>query len=88
MKLLESLNAGAKVKTKIIGPSLLLLLLLLVFLPMLLIVLTSIEVNIERGTSGVMGTTATVARFDAMCFLVSFEPVIRERERLAIQTQY
>ena len=51
------------------------------FLPMLLIVLTNIEVNMERGTSGVMGTTATVARFDAMCFLVSFEPVIRERER-------
>ena len=31
MKLLESLNAGAKVKTKIIGPSLLLLLLLLLY---------------------------------------------------------
>ena len=28
----------------------------------------------ERGTSGVMGTTAIVARFEVMCFFVSFEP--------------
>ena len=29
----------------------------------------------ERGTSGVRDTTATVAKLDAMCFLVSLEPV-------------
>ena len=41
---------------------------------MLLMALQSNDVNMETGTSGVMGTTATVARFDAMCFLVSWEP--------------
>ena len=47
------------------------------FSPMLLTALHSTEVNMERGTSGVMGTTATVARLEAMCFLVSLEPVQR-----------
>ena len=42
--------------------------------PILLTVLQSTEVNIERGTSGVMGTTATVARLEAICFFVSLEP--------------
>ena len=51
-----------------------------VSLPMLLMALHSTDVNIERGTSGVMGTTATVARLDAMCFLVSLEPG-KERKR-------
>ena len=41
---------------------------------MLLTALQSTAENMERGTSGVMGTTATVARLDAMCFLVSLEP--------------
>lgn len=45
---------------------------------MLLMALHSTEVNIDRGTSGVMGTTATVARLDAMCFFVSLEPDMRE----------
>ena len=41
---------------------------------MLLMALQRTDVNMERGTSAVMGTTATVARLEAMCFLVSFEP--------------
>ena len=47
---------------------------------MLLIALLSNLVNMESGTSGVMGTTATVARLDAMCF-VSLEPGGREGGR-------
>ena len=48
---------------------------------MLLMALPSTEVNMERGTSGVVGTTATVAKLDAICFLVSFEPGERKEER-------
>ena len=47
---------------------------------MLLMALHSSDVNIERGTSGVIGTTVTVARLDAMCFLVSLGPEERGRK--------
>ena len=55
-------------------------------LPMLLIALQRTEVNIERGTSAVMGTTATVARLEAMCFLVSFEPEGGRQVKSAVAT--
>ena len=41
--------------------------------PIALIALQSSLVKWERGMSEVMDTTATVARLEAMCFLVSLE---------------
>ena len=54
--------------------------------PMALMALHSSLVKWERGTSVVMGTTATVARLDVMCFLMSVEPEYLEKVIFKIST--
>ena len=53
---------------------------------MALMALHSSLVKWERGTSVVMGTTATVARLDVMCFLMSVEPEYLEKVIFKIST--
>ena len=47
-------------------------------LPMLHMAAQSSLVKCDRGTSLVMGTTATVERLDTMCFRISVVPIVSE----------